>query len=220
MFIGHFGVGMAAKKYAPGISLGTLFIAAQFLDLLWPTLLLLNVEHVIIRPYNSLQPLDFIDYPISHSLVMVLLWSLLFGIGYWLFKKNRKAAIVLALCVISHWILDLVVHFPDLPLYPGHSPKFGFGLWNSPVTTAIVEGAIFITGIVFYLQQTTAKNVGGTILFWMLITLLAGAHAANLFGPVPTSISAIAWGAQLQWVFVMLAFWVDHNRWLRDKERI
>ncbi|HUM45390.1 MAG TPA: hypothetical protein PLD84_00585 [Chitinophagales bacterium] len=212
MFIGHFGVGMAAKKYAPEVSLGTLFIAVQFSDLLWPTLLLLNVEHIIIRPYNSLQPLAFIDYPVSHSLLMVLGWSLLFGMGYWLLKKNKRAATVLALCVFSHWLLDLVVHFPDLPLYPGSSAKLGFALWNYPMATAIAEGALFITGIIFYLRKTRARNAGGTILFWLLIFLLAAAHAANLFAPVPNSISAVAWGAQLQWIFVALAFWADHNR--------
>lgn len=212
MFIGHFGIGMAAKKYAPEISLGTLFIAAQFLDLLWPTLLLLDVEHVIIRPYNSLQPLDFIDYPISHSLIMVFLWSFLFGVVYWLFKKDKKAATILGLCVLSHWILDLIVHFPDLPLYPGHSPKLGFGLWNSRIGTVLAEGVIFVTGIIFYLQKTRAKNVAGTILFWVLIGLLVASHAANMLGPAPPGINAIAWAGQLQWIFVLLAFWVDHNR--------
>ena len=88
MFIGHFAAGMAAKKIQPTLSLGTLFLAAQFLDLLWPTLLLLGIEHVIISPgISKMTPLDFVDYPISHSLLVVIIWSLLFGAGFFLFTK-------------------------------------------------------------------------------------------------------------------------------------
>src|SRR5690242_7476969 len=117
MFIGHFGLGFAAKKAAPAVSLGWLFIAVQFLDLLWPTFLLLDVEHVVISPgITTLTPLDFTDYPVSHSLLVVLIWALAFGFLYWLIKKQKQAAVVLAICVLSHWLLDLVVHRPDLPL--------------------------------------------------------------------------------------------------------
>jgi FtsH-binding integral membrane protein len=213
MFIGHFGVGFAGKKYTPATSLGTLFIAAQFLDLLWPTLLLLDVEHVAIKPGTGhSQPLDFIDYPISHSLVMVILWSLLFGVVYWAIKKNKKAAVVLACCVFSHWVLDYLVHLPDLPLYPGNSPLLGLSLWNSKIVTVLLEGFIFITGILFYLQTTRAKNKTGSIVLWILISLLAIFYVLNLFGPPPPGVSAIAWGSQAQWLFVILAYWADNNR--------
>ena len=133
MFIGHFAAGMAAKKIYPALSLGILFMAAQFLDLLWPTFLILGIEHVVISPgISKVTPLDFIDYPISHSLLIVLGWSVLFGAGYYLITKNHKGALTLGTLVLSHWILDLIVHIPDLPLYPGESPKVGLGLWNSP----------------------------------------------------------------------------------------
>src|SRR5688572_9195821 len=132
MFIGHFAAGMAGKKIQPTLSLGILFLAAQFLDLLWPTLLLLGLEHVEIKPGVSVvTPLDFTDYPISHSLLLVTIWSTLFGLAFFLFSKNVRASILLGCLVLSHWILDVIVHLPDLPLYPGNSPKLGFGLWNS-----------------------------------------------------------------------------------------
>ena len=90
MFIGHFAAGMAAKKIQPTLSLGILFLAAQFLDLLWPALLLLGIEHVIISPgISKVTPLDFVDYPISHSLLVVIIWSLLFGI--WIFSFHKKS---------------------------------------------------------------------------------------------------------------------------------
>src|SRR6187455_2410186 len=107
MFIGHFAMGMAGKKIEPAVSLGTLFFAAQFLDLLWPTLLLFDVEHVSIEPgVSNVTPLAFTDYPISHSLLAVLGWSIVFGVIYFLITKNRRASILLGALVLSHWILD------------------------------------------------------------------------------------------------------------------
>src|SRR5262245_11967755 len=145
MFIGHFAIGMAAKRIEPSVSLGTLFLSAQFLDLLWPTLLLLDAEHVSIEPgISKVTPLAFTDYPVSHSLLAVVGWSLLFGIIYYFITKNKRAALLVGGLVLSHWILDAIVHIPDLPLYPGQSPKVGLGLWNSVPMTILVEGEIFL----------------------------------------------------------------------------
>ena len=213
MFIGHFGIGFGAKKAAPQISLGVLFIAAQFLDLLWPTLLLLDIEHAVIKPGTGhAQPIEFTDYPISHSLLLVAGWAVLFGFVYWLFKKNSRNAIVLACCVMSHWFLDLIVHLPDLPLYPGNAPLLGFKLWNSFIGTLLVEGSIFVIGVVLYLRTTVAVNAKGKIVFWSLIALLVISHALNLFGPPPSNMNDVAWAGHLQWIFVILAFWADRNR--------
>lgn len=213
MFIGHYGAGLAAKRAAP-VSLGWLFLAVQWLDLLWPTLLLLHIEQAAINtaPHATV-PLLFTYYPYSHSLVMAIVWSLLFAILYWLFTKNGKYALVLGLCVLSHWVLDLIVHVPDLPLYVGaNAPKLGLQLWNYPVMSNIVEGLIFISGLSLYLKATKAKNRAGVWGFWLLIILLILVHLANMFSPPPTSIAAVAWGAQGMWLFVLLAFWIDKNR--------
>lgn len=131
MFIGHFALGFAAKRAAPRISLGILFAAAQFADLLWPVLLVFGIEQVRIAPGNTaFTPLDFVNYPVSHSLLMLLIWGLLFGMLY-------KTPVLVGL-VVSHWILDFVTHRPDMPLYPG-GPKLGLGLWNSVPATVAVE---------------------------------------------------------------------------------
>lgn len=213
MFIGHFGVGLGAKRFAPKLSLGTLFIAVQFADLLWPTLLLLQIEHVTIHPeLHDARVLEFTYYPISHSLLLSLLWSLLFGGIYWLIKKDLSTAIIMGICVTSHWVLDLIVHFPDLPVYPGNSPLLGFGLWSSTFMSNIIEGAILILGIVLYLKATIARNKTGTIVFWVLIALLIFTHLSSIFAPAPPSVPALAWSAQLQWIFIILAFWTDKNR--------
>ncbi|HQW92049.1 MAG TPA: hypothetical protein PKY28_03080 [Ferruginibacter sp.] len=214
MFIGHFGIGFITKRPMPQISLGTLFLAVQFLDLLWPLLLLLNIEQAALKPGTGhAQPIEFTHYPISHSLAMVLVWAMLFGFVYWLFKKNVKATIVLGLCVLSHWVLDLIVHLPDLPLYPGNdSPVFGLKLWNSFWGTLLLEGSIFIAGLVLYLRATVAKNKQGKFGLWILTGLLLISHTANLLGPPPPNMHAVAWAGNLQWLFIILAYWVDRNR--------
>ena len=143
---------------------------------------------------------------------MVLLWAVLMGALSWTVKKNFRSALVLGICVLSHWLLDLVVHFRDLPIYPGDPSKYGLGLWSSKAGTAAVEGVIFILGLVFYLRCTKAKNNWGKLGIWIIVMLLVLIHLANIFGPPPTSVRAIAWGAQLQWIFVLLAYWVDYNR--------
>jgi hypothetical protein len=213
MFIGHFAVGFGAKAAQPKISLGTLFFAAQFLDLLWPTLLLLGWEKVAIKPgITAVTPLDFISYPISHSLVTVLGWSMLLGGVYWLFKRNGRGGLIVGLCVLSHWLLDVLMHRPDLPLYPGNSPRWGLGLWNSLPASLVVEGALFWAGIVLYARSTTPEDKVGKFGFWGLVAFLAFVHLANLFGPVPASTTDIAWAGQLQWLLVLWAWWIDRHR--------
>jgi len=213
MFIGHFAVGMAAKQIKPTLSLGILFLAAQFLDLLWPTLLLLGIEHVIISPgISKMTPLDFVDYPISHSLLVVIFWSLLFGVGFFLFTKNRTGALILASLVLSHWLLDLIVHIPDLPLYPGASPKVGFGMWNSPFLTVLIEGAILIAGLVSYLRAKKEQAQPVTGKFWSLIAFLIIVYVMNFIGPPPPNVHMIALAGQLQWLFVIWGWWADRQK--------
>lgn len=213
MFISHFAVGLSAKAARPTVSLGIFFLAAQLLDLLWPTFLLLGIETVEIEPGISVvTPLDFTSYPISHSLLMAIVWGVLFGTIYWLVSKNVVNALVLFVCVVSHWILDLIVHIPDLPLFPGNSPKVGFGLWNSFWATQIIEGILFTMGIFFYLRSTRAKSKTGVFSFWSLILFLLVIHVTNLFGPPPPSVNAIAWVGQAQWLIIAWGFWIDRNR--------
>ena len=213
MFISHFAVGLSAKAARPTVSLGILFLAAQLLDLLWPTFLLLGIETVEIKPGISVvTPLDFTSYPISHSLVMAIVWGVLFGTIYWMIRKNMVDSFILLLGVVSHWILDWMVHIPVLPLYPGNSPKVGLGLWNSLLGTQLVEGILFTMGIFFYLRSTRAKDKKGVFSFWSLIVFLLVIHVTNLFGPPPPDAKAIAWVGQAQWLIVAWGFWIDRNR--------
>ena len=130
MMIGHYAVALAAKPAAPKVSLGWLAAAAIFLDLIWPLLLQAGLEQVAVVPgITVVTPMDFISYPWSHSLLMSAVWGALFGGLYYLLAKDRRGALVLALLVVSHWLLDFVTHRPDLPLMPGESVKLGLGLY-------------------------------------------------------------------------------------------
>ena len=216
MFIGHYGVGLAAKKPAKSISLGTLFLAAQWLDLIWPILVLLNIEHVVVEPGNTqLTPLDFTYYPFSHSLLFVLGWSIVLGAVYYFIKKNKKNALIIGLLVLSHWVLDLLVHRPDLPLIPG-GPYVGLGLWNIPLVAVILEFLIYIGGIILYVNITTAKDKIGIYGFWSLIVLLAVIYVINIAGPPPPDVDAIGWAGLLLWLFVLWAYWIDRHRTVKS----
>ncbi len=213
MFIGHFAVGFAAKKFAPKTSLGTLFLSAQFLDLLWPILLIFNFEHVRIEPGNTvLTPLDFYDYPWSHSLLMVLVWAFLFGLTYYRFKKYLRGALAVVVGVLSHWVLDLFVHRPDLPIYPFGEQKYGFGLWDTPVVAIALELVIFIISVWFYVGATDPKDRSGKYGMIFLIALLVAIWAGNFMGPPPPNTTALAIVGNAQWLFVLMGYWVDRHR--------
>ena len=115
MFIGHFALGFAAKRAAPGVSLGVLFAAAQLADVLWPIFVATGVEQVRIDPGNTaFTPLDFVSYPYSHSLVLLIIWGLIFA-GIAKVRLRAGFALIFAL-VVSHWVLDYITHRPDMPM--------------------------------------------------------------------------------------------------------
>ena len=213
MFLGHFGLALATKPTQPRVSLGTLFLATQLADLLWPTLLLLGIERVEIHPgLMAASPFDFIDYPFSHSLVSQVLLGLLLGIIYGLRQRNWRGALLVGLLVPSHWLLDWVVHRPDLPLYPGSFPKQGLGLWNNLPATLILELGLFTVGMWLYGRATRAKNRTGRFALWGLVVFLVIVYLSAAFGPIPTNVSALAWGGQSLWLTVFWGYWVDANR--------
>lgn len=213
MFIGHFGVGFGAKALAPGASLGSLFLASQFIDLLWPTLLLMGVEQVRIEPgITRVTPLNFVHYPVSHSLLAVVGWAVLFAGVYLFLRRYPRGAVVLGLALASHWLLDLVVHRPDLPLYPGSAELFGLGLWSSLGATLAVELPIFCAGVWLYLRTTEASDAIGRWALWGLVAFLIAIYLANLLGDPPPSVPVLAWVGQAQWLLIAWGYWVDRHR--------
>ncbi|MGE0638952.1 MAG: hypothetical protein AB7G12_03625 [Thermoanaerobaculia bacterium] len=214
MFIGHFGVGFGAKRAAPAVSLGMLFLACQLADLIWPDLVLLGVERVEIAPgATAVTPLDFVSYPYSHGLATLALWGAALGLIYHLVRRgDRRAPLTLALVVVSHWLLDFVSHRPDMPLAPGLAERYGLGLWNSVAATVVVETVLFAAGIALYLRATAARDRTGVVALWSLVVFLYLVSLANLFGPPPPSVGAVAWVAQSLWLVVAWGFWVDRHR--------
>jgi hypothetical protein len=212
MFIGHYALGLASrgltsKKQNKAPSLAVMFIAVQFLDLLWPIFVLLGIEKVQIDVGNTkLTPLAFTFYPYSHSLLTSIIWGLLFGLIYFFITQNRKGSFLLFVLVVSHWILDLMTHIPDLPLSPFGNLKAGFGLWNYPMIETIFEIGLFITGTILYFKFVKPER---KIAFWALIVFLLIIHLMNIFGPPPPTVNAIAWSGNLMWLFVLWAWWIE-----------
>jgi len=211
MFLGHFALAMAAKRVAPTASLGTLVLSAQFADCLWPVLLLLGVEQVRIVPgVTRVTPLDFVSYPISHSLATQLAWGLLLGAIYFLRRKDFRTAALGGALLPTHWLLDYFSHRPDMPLYPG-GPKVGLGMWNSLPLTLVVEFGLFAAGVVLYSTATRSRG-GWNFGFWSFVLFLAVLYPTSLFGPPPPSVRVLALSALALWLTIPWAAWGDRQR--------
>lgn len=219
-------MGFAAKRAAPRTSLAVLFAAAQFADLLWPLLVAAGVEQVRIAPgTTAFTPLDFVSYPYSHSLALLVVWGIAFGAfvavrgafgrdggaGFVSFRADGAGAVV-ALLVVSHWLLDWITHRPDMPLYPG-SARFGLGLWNSVPDTLIVEVAMFAAGVWVYAASTRPRDGVGRWSFAAFVAFLLVAYAGNVFGGPPPSVRAI-WILGVIGGAILLAWseWFDRRR--------
>jgi hypothetical protein len=210
MFIGHFAVGLAAKRLAPGTSLGMLIASAVGLDLLWPAFVLAGWEEVRIEPGNTaFTPLNFVHYPWSHSLLMAGAWGAALAILYVAFTRYFAGSVVLALAVVSHWLLDAIVHRPDLPLTPKGPPVAGLGLWNSVPGTLALESAMFLAAVWLYMRCSKPRDRVGIIGFWLFIAFLVVVYVSNAFGPPPPDAHAVVLVAMGLWPVVIWAAWFD-----------
>ena len=212
MFIGHNAVGFASKKLAPRTSLGWLMAAPMFLDILWPLFLVMGIERVRIRRgITALTPLDFTHYPWSHSLVMAVVWSIVFALVYGIVTKYWRGSIVLAFGVFSHWVFDFITHRADLPLYPG-GPKVGLGLWNHPIGSLALEAALFAIGLLIYWGSTKARDLIGSIGMWSFVAFLAIIFILNAGGTPPPSVHVLAYSAFALYLLPLWAGWFDRHR--------
>jgi hypothetical protein len=190
MFVGHYGVSFVAKRYDPSLPLWLLFLAVQLLDVLWAPFVLLGIEKVRIVPgITRSNPLDLYYMPYTHSLVAALLWSLGAAVLYKLVAAGgrRRSAFLLGLAVFSHWLLDLVVHRPDLPLYDD-AAKVGLGLWNLPAIAFGLEALLLLGGIALCLQQGLLKTRASLVFGVAMLAI----HAQVFFGAPPASANAAA----------------------------
>ena len=212
MFIGHFAPALVAAARPRAAGLGTLFVAAQIVDIGFAALLIPGVEAMRIVPgITAMNPMDLYHMPYTHSLLGALLWGAVFGGLVGLATRRRTAAIGAGLVVLSHWLLDLIVHIPDLTLF-GAPPKLGLGLWNHPLIEMPLE--ILLTGgaLLYYAARTRVPS--GPLRLWVLAGLLALFQAIDWFGPKESAYS-LAIPATMLFAYALLAltaWWAGRNR--------
>jgi membrane-bound metal-dependent hydrolase YbcI (DUF457 family) len=210
MFVGHYSVSFLTKRADDSIPLWLLFLAVQWLDVMWAPFILLGIEKARIVPgFTATNPLDLYYMPYTHSLVAALLWSLAAAAAYRAIRHApASSSLLVGFAVFSHWILDFIVHTPDLPLYDD-SMKVGLGLWNHPVLASGLEVLLLFGAMVLYLQRNP-KNRTGIIIFGVA---MLGIQAYVFFGPPPVSPAAAAATALGAYVIFALVIW-----WLADRE--
>lgn len=211
MFIGHFAVAFAAKKVSPQTSLGTLILAAEWIDLIFPVLVLAGLEHAGIKAGdNAFLRLDLSDYPISHSLAAGFAWSLLLGGVVLRRSQDGRAALLVGGAVLSHWVLDFISHVPDMPLWPG-GPLVGLGLWRSVSATVVVEGLMYAAGLWLNFGSTRARDRIGRWGAVGLAAFLAALYVMNLTSPPPEDARAFAWVGLAAWLLPLWGWWADRH---------
>jgi len=218
MFIGHFAIGFAAKKFAPRTSLATLVAAPLFLDILWPIFLALGWEHFRIVPgitrYNSF---DLYDFAWSHSLLMSVVWATAFSLIYYRVSRYRPGAFAIWIGVVSHWILDWITHVPDMPLYPGGGPKLGLGLWNYVAASMTVELAMLAVGVWIYASATRARDRIGLYGFAAYVFVLLLLFISDRFDATPPTVSEIVWSGLIgEAILLAWTWWFDRHRDAHD----
>jgi hypothetical protein len=216
MFLGHFAVGFAAKRVAPRTGLTALITAAIFLDILFPLFLWLGLEEVRIAPgKTAYAPYDFVRYPFSHSLLFAILWAATFALLYRARTRYLRGALVVGAAVLSHWVLDLLSHGPDLPLAPLVPIKLGLGLWNSVPGTVAVEALMFLAGLILYLRTTRARSWWGHVSLWSMIALLMAAEVQDAMGVPPPSLDVMRVASTAALLLIFWFVWIDGTRELR-----
>jgi len=213
MFIGHFAPAFIAAAVSPrSPRLGTLFVAAQLADRGFFGLALVGVERLRVDPDASVMvPLDLYHMPYTHSLIGAVIWALACVAVVAILHRQLMAGVLAGAVVLSHWLLDWVVHVPDLTLN-GQPPKFGLGLWDYPWAAIPLELALTLGAFVFYLRRTRGPMGPPAVLLGMMLLL----QAINWFGPHPEAAGPLLY-LQALFAFAVLtalAMWVGENRWL------
>ncbi len=216
MFVGHYGPAFAVKAAKRPPSLGAAFLAVQLVDVAWAAFILTGVEHARIVPgMMALSSLDLYDMPYTHSLPGALAFAAAGTLVYRVLDRRGGwgAAMLIGLCVFSHWVLDFIVHAPDLQLGFQSGPKVGLGWWDIPALGIGAEALVLFGGFFMYLGATKPLGIAGRIAPWALIALFAGLYAFDKLGPIPPNIESqapMALGAYL--VITGLGFLLDRTR--------
>jgi len=213
MGIGHFAVGFAAKKFAPKAPLALLLSSALLLDLIWVTFLAIGFERVDISPDNSVfMPFKFEYYPYSHGLLSAVIWALIFSLVFQWKRAYLTGSLVVFAGVLSHWVLDSVVHSKDLPIYPGSSAYVGFSLWNHHALSMVVEGILMLVGVLLYLNVTRPINLAGITGLWAFVLFISALYFGKLAGlPIENHLALVIYGLAI-WLTIPWAWWIERHR--------
>ena len=219
MFVGHYSVAFAVKSDRNRIPLWVLFVAVQFLDYIWATLVLLGIEKLrVIKGFTAGSMLDSYYHPYSHSLIAAILWSTVAGIGYKLlcrrlgYQYRKSAALIVGLAVFSHWILDLIAHPRDLAIYDD-TWKVGFGLWNYRDPEFALEIAMLAGGITLYLARNAISIVRKMAVIGFGIALVIVQIGDTYVPRTPLSDKATAMGVWIFYTFfVVVAYLLERTR--------
>jgi hypothetical protein len=215
MFVGHYGPGLAIRAWRPELPLWLMFLMVQLVDIAWAVLVMAGVEKVRIAPgITAANPLDLYYMPYSHGLIAALAWSLVAGLVCRVAFRWPTWTLVpwVGAAVFSHWLLDLLVHRPDLPVY-GDSMKLGLGLWNFPTIALLLEAAVLFAGLWFYLRRTAPRNAIGRFGPVVFVALMLVLQVTTAAGPPPPSPGAVAVSALAAYLaFAAVAGWIDRQR--------
>ena len=216
MFVGHYTAALALKKFEKRASLGVLFLAVQFVDILFFPLVLLGIERMnIVENFTQSTHFQLEYMPYTHSLVGSLFWAgVAYGLFRWLIVKKNSVAMAVALAVFSHWLFDLVVHTPDLPLWTDTSLKLGFGLWNNATATSALEAILLVSALWLYLRSTSATSAVGKYGMSVFVVFLLLVNVLNIFGPLQGDSKLVLAISALTsyFLFAAVAYWLDTKR--------
>jgi hypothetical protein len=213
MLIGHFALGLAAKRLTPQTPLGLLLLAPFLSDLVFPIFVLLGWEQMRVLPEeHGFLTLELVSLPYSHSLMAGVGWALLLALPYFLWRRDGRGALMLAALVLSHWVLDTLTHRPDMAVLVSGGPKLGLGLWHSLAGTFVVEGVLFAFCLWLYVSGTRATGRSGDLALWGLIGLLVVSYLGFALGPPLPSGEAVAYLTLTSWVVPIWAQWIDRHR--------
>jgi hypothetical protein len=214
MLLGHVAAGLAGKKFASRVSLGTLVLAGTLSDLVFTVLVIAGVEHLRIVPgITAVNPFDMYDYPFSHGLLANIVMAVLFAGIYFLIKKDRRSSIVLGLVVLSHWVLDVISHCPDMALIGSDGPKVGLGLWNSFAGSVAVELVLILVGLILYLRATKPRRALSYLPLSLFILYSAFMFTGWLLGTIPENLIVVYISSGIMMIiYLALAYWTDYLR--------
>jgi hypothetical protein len=216
MFVGHYAASLTLKSFENRVSLGVLFLAVQSVDILFFPFVLAGIERMnIVENFTQSTHFELEYMPFTHGLLSSVLWAVAaYAVFRWVVVKKQSVAVVVAVAVLSHWLLDLPVHTPDLPLWSDTSPKFGFGLWNNAIATYLLEAALLLFALWMYLRSTKATTAVGKYGMTVFVGVLLLINVSNIFGApmVDTKIGLSIFALSSYFLFAAVAFWLDSKR--------